>query len=464
MKGSETIRTHPEETESAEEGQNQEDTQGISAPGSDSLRPAARPQVKSYPVADELILLPQGGDRVYALNASGRAIWELLDGLRSLTQIHQHLIQHFDGDPVDIFRDLTTALFRFQALDLLEPKSLSPRSQSAKDDVFLSNSPSSRSALRIVHGIEDNTYFHWQLAIMFESLVGQMPAGWDINVVVCNNHEPISSELAHIFETYQVKYYTGESHADNHHMDFAGGGDRYVPINRVEALNVISAHVSPDDVVCLMDTDIFLYGELQEDLFPKGNAMTANWIVGQERYFQFSTEDRYGLSLPKLLNALGCESEFKPGGVMIFLTGETLQRNDRKVVRDCFRFLQILFLSGRILDLPSHGTWVSEMACFALAMYPNDIDYELLNIEQFAVQDQAADELPQGTFFHYYSDVNDSSNSPGPFRNSHWHKQLFRESSFLKSDIESFLERAEGAAEKQFMKLALQARERLYGQ
>ncbi len=369
------------------------------------------------------------------------------------------LSERFQGDELEMMADLTTALFQMEALELLESTSLADPKKTQAGTVLLSPVVQPGRCIRIVHGIEDRPYFHWQLAIMFESLVGQMPAGWELNIVVCNNHRPISSELSHILGTYNVAHFTGESHADNHHMDFSGGGDRYVPLNRVEALNIISQHVAPDDLVCLMDSDIFLFGDLKEDLFPSGNAMASNWIIGQEKYFQFSAKDTKGLSLPKLLEALGCEQEFKPGGVMVFLTGDTLQANDRKVVRDCFRFLQILYLMGKVLELPSHGVWVAEMACFAMAMYPNDIDYELLDIEQFAVQEQNANELPDGTFFHYYTDINDGSF--GPFYNSQWHKQLFHEQSFLHADIESFLEVAESEAEICFMKLAQQARDRL---
>ena len=87
----------------------------------------------------------------------------------------------------------------------------------------------------------------------------------------------------------------------------------YVPMNRVEALSVIRYAVEPDDVVCLMDTDVFLYGNLQEHLFPTGNAMARNWIISEERYFSFSTKGERGVSLPKLLEAMGCEQDFKPG-------------------------------------------------------------------------------------------------------------------------------------------------------
>ncbi len=420
-------------------------------------QPLVRSHIESYAVKDELVLLPPGSPTVYALNRTGAAIWKLCDGNHTLEGMFTRLREEFSGADLQIMADLNAALLQFRELDLLEPASLAD----AHDRNHATAVDSDRPRVRIVHGVEDNPYFHWQLAILFESLVGQMPSGWDVNIVVCNNHGPISPDLEKILTTYGVTYYTGNSPADNHDIDFAGGGDRYAPMNRVEALSVAARHAAPQDMLCLMDTDIFLFGELQEDLFPRGNAMASNWIIGQERYFHFSTQDQRGLSLPKLLDAFGCEQEFKPGGVMVFLTAESVKKNDYKLVRDCFRFLQILYLSGKILDLPDHGVWVSEMACFALAMYPNDLDYELLDIEQFAVQDQNADSLAQGSFFHYYSDINDDV--PGPFVNSRWHKQLFRDQNFLLSNLDSFLSEESGEAERAFIAYAERARDRIYG-
>ncbi len=425
--------------------------------------PLKRPGLTGFKVAEELVVMPELGDTVYALNTTGAAIWQLCDGKHSLQTMFKRLRDEFEGDDLQIMSDLNAAILQFRELDLLEVSSLSdPRATQSGLKLPVANG-SDRPRVRIVHGVEDRAYFHWQLAIMFESLVGQMPAAWDIVVVVCNNHQPISPELEQILNTYGVKHHTGASPAENNDIDFAGGGDNYAPMNRVEALNIIRHHSAADDLICLMDTDIFLYGQLQESLFPNGNAMTSNWIIGQEKYFHFATENRRGFSLPKLLEALGYEKEFKPGGVMVFLTGEALQSNDGKLVRDCFRFLQILYLAGKILELPPHGVWVAEMACFALAMYPNEIDYELLDIDQFAVLDPGVNELPEGTFYHYYTDRNDGEASAGPFANSQWHKQLFGQQNFLQADIESFLSGATGAAEQRFMTLAIQARERIYG-
>ncbi|MFK7829428.1 MAG: PqqD family protein [Congregibacter sp.] len=423
--------------------------------------PRHKPGLTAYRVKDELVLLPDLGDKLYALNSAGASIWDLCDGCRSVDAICDVLIRDFDGDKLQIAADLNAALLQLRELDLLEISSPADKQTLHVGAVDPAIAQADRPPVRIVHGIEDRPYFHWQLAIMFESLVGQLPAGWDIVVVVCNNHAAISAELATILSTYRVAYHTGNSPADNHDIDFAGGGDRYAPMNRVEALNVMRQHAASGDLLCLMDTDIYLFGELQPALFPRGNAMASNWIVGQERFFHFSTADKKGLSLPKLLDAFGYADDFKPGGVMVFITGEALQKNDGKLVRDCFRFLQILYLAGKILELPPHGVWVAEMACFALAMQPSEIDYELLDIQQFAVQDPNADSLPEGSFHHYYADKNDSG--PGPFVDSAWHKQLFSDKNFLHVDIESFLMRATGAAEKEFMRIAIRARERIYG-
>jgi len=423
--------------------------------------PLRREGLASHPVKDELVLLPAQGDTVYALNSTGAAIWRLCDGRHPLESVFAELRRQFEGDDLQILADLSAALLQFRELGLLETGSLYDAQANQSGVAAPPPGDGQRRRVRIVHGIEDRPYFHWQLAVMFESLVGQLPPGWSIVVVVCNDHQPISQELVTILNAYGVTHYTGASPADSNDIDFAGGGDRYAPMNRVEALNIMRHRVAPDDLVCLMDTDIFLYGELQEQLFPRGNALAANWIIGQERFFHFATQDSKGLSLPKLLEALGYDGEFKPGGVNVFLTGEALQKDDGKLVKDCFRFLQILYLAGKILDLPPHGVWVAEMACFALAMRPSGLDYELLDIEQFAVQDPGADELPEGTFCHYYTDRNDGVD--GPFTGSQWHKQLFVDRNFLEADIESFRAVAKGAVERRFMELAVLARDRIYG-
>ena len=219
--------------------------------------------------------------------------------------------------------------------------------------------------VRFVVGVEDRVYFHWQLAIFFESMVGQLPAGWDITVVVCNNHAQFSRELSHLLDVYGVHAITGTNHGRSHDIDFSQGHGGYAALNRVEALNAIASHVESDDVVCLMDTDVFLYGALRRDLFPKGNALAKNWMVGRERFMALEAGGR-GIDLNTLLASIGCENTLKPGGVTVFLTGATVR--NQKVIRDCFRFAQVLFLLGKVAGLPEGSTWTAEMACVAMAL------------------------------------------------------------------------------------------------
>ncbi len=438
-------------------GQQAQRAGAVAPPGSArKIRPRQEERLKAFEVANEMVLLPPDQDRVYALNESGKEIFRLCDGSRALEDIVDELRPRFEATEAVLTADVASALFDLQELGLVH---IRPRSD-ANSAVVPSAQVKTRPNVRFVFGIEDVPYFHWQLAILFESMVGQLPDGWDVTVVVCNDAAPISRDLAQIIETYGIRLLSGTSLGDHHNIDFASGGERYVPMNRVEALAAIRHLVEPDDVVCLMDTDIFLYGDLQEHIFPTGNAMARNWIISEERYFSFATNQERGVSLPKLLEALGCDQEFKPGGVTVFLTGQTLQKEG--LIQDIFRFLQVLYLLARIIDAPEHGVWVSEMACFALAMYPNGIDYELLDIEQFAVQEQHAEDLPPGSFFHYYTDVNDGS--AGPFAHSEWHKQLFRSSNMLRENFDSFIAQAHGPVEKRFFELADKARTRLYGE
>ncbi|MEM1182622.1 MAG: PqqD family protein [Acidobacteriota bacterium] len=422
------------------------------------FRPRRRSDLEAFPVADELVLLEPHTDRAYALNRSGAAIWELCDGRLSLPEMLAKLRDTFQGDDTEILADVTAALFEMDALDLLEvtPPRL-PATRVASTVVLGENEL--RPKVHFVFGVEDRPYFHWQLAILFESLVGQLPAGWSTVVVVCNSHRDISAELAHIAEVYGVLLLTGESLGDRHQLDFADGGERYVPLNRVEALAVVSKHVAPEDVVCLMDTDTFLVGDLREDLFPTGNAMAKNWIIAEPRFFQFGNPDGRGVSLPDLLRAMGYDREWKPGGVTVFLTGETLHR--RKYIQDCFRFLQILYLMGKVGDYPARAVWVAEMACFALAAVPNKVELELLDAPQFAVPEPGTGSVPDGTFFHYYIDRNEGAD--GPFPGSEWHKQLFQQRDLLRHDLRGSLAAARSPVEKRFFELAVAAQERIHG-
>jgi len=404
-----------------------------------------------------MVLLPPEGSRAYALNESGKAIWKLCDGTHTLADMLEALRSQYVGEDVDVLADVAAALLALRGFDLIETD-VAPLPGRLDAAAVLAPAAPGRARVHFVFGIEDRVYFHWQLAILFESLVGQFPSGWDLTVVVCNDHVELSPELSRLLEVYGVHPLTGANHARSHDIDFSEGRGGHVALNRVEALHAIAAYVEADDVVCLMDTDVFLCGDLLEDVFPTGNALARNGMIGEQPFMSGISGGR-GIDLDKLLASIGCQTPLKPGGVTVFLTGQTIRNT--KVIRDCFRCAQILYLLGKVLDLPPEVTWVTEMACFAMALTPNGIDYELLDAPQFAVLPPGQETVPDGSFYHYYCDINDGAG--GPFRNSEWHKQLFANSDLLLADLESFRWRASSDLEKRFFDLALAARRRLHG-
>jgi hypothetical protein len=411
--------------------------------------------VAAFPVSNELVLLSPEGETAHALNESAAVVWNLCDGQHTPFDMLGELRTRYNGDDVDILADLTDALFRFHRLGLIEMAGHSRGGQTDATANVGDVQPAHGYRVRFVFGVEDKPYFHWQLAILFESLVGQLGTGWDITVVVCNDHARISAELTRLLEVYSARAITGANHAHKHAIDFASGTGGYSALNRVEALDAIADHVEPDDIVCLMDTDVFLYGNLRTDLFPSGNAMASNRVLHDRLFMGYGSEE-YGIDLQKLLSALGCDKTLKRGGVTVFVTGATL--GNRKLIQDCFRFAQILYLLGKTAGLPERNVWIAEMACFALALTANGIEYELLDVPQFAVPEPQQAATPAGYFFHYYVDINDGRG--GPFLGSQWNKQLFRDQDFLVENLESFRDAAQSDVERRFLDLSIAARQR----
>ncbi len=426
----------------------------VRTPGLTS-RPRQRPGISAFPVANEVVLLSPAGDVAHALNESAAVVWRLCDGGHTPLDMLEALRERYDGRNVEILADVSEALFRFHHLDLIDLALPSFEGQQPLAAADCAQSPQA-PRVRFVFGIEDKPYFHWQLAILFESLIGRLATGWDITVVVCNDHQRFSTELSRLVEIYGVRAVTGANHAHSHEIDFSARSGGYVALNRVEALKVIADHVAPDDIVCLMDTDLFLYGELRADLFPTGNAMAANEIIG-DRLFLGGGSEEQGIDLQKLLGSLGCDAEVKRGGVTVFMTGATV--GNEKVIKDCFRFAQIIFLLGKAAGLPEPSLWMAEMACFAMALTANRIDYDLLEVPQFTVPEPQQATSPSGTFFHYYCDINDGYG--GPFLGSEWNKQLFLDRDFLAEDLESFRKGAQSEVERCFLDLSIAARRRL---
>jgi hypothetical protein len=374
-----------------------------------------------------------------ALNASATAIRDLCAEGRTLFDVVAALRQRYIGDDVDLYVDVTSALLELRRLGLI---GWSPGARS-------------RPATRFVVGIEDKTYFHWQLPILFESLIGQLPKDWDILLVVCNNHQPLSGPLRHICESYGVTWFTGASHPAHQNMDFAAGDDYYAPLNRIEALRVVAPHVRDDDLVFLLDTDNFLYRELDPAIFPTGNALHGNEIIDQRPFFTHD-HDGVGVDLQKILRAVGCRNRFTGGGVAVFLSGQTVKNT--KFVDDCFRFTQVVYLLGKIAGLSSRRTWIAEMPCFALSLTANAIPYLVLDGQSFMVAKPLR--VAPGTFYHYYGDLKDTG-VDGAFYDSDWHKQPYFHADFLTTNLDDAFRAAVTPHEQYFFELAKRARRRL---
>jgi hypothetical protein len=261
-----------------------------------------------------------------------------------------------------------------------------------------------------------------------------------------------------ILSSYGAGFAQGRNFARTYRLDIGWqGGGFYSALNRAEALAVAADHVHSDDLICLLDSDIFLYGDLKLDIMPKRCAAPRNWHLAKEPFFASSNVNQSaGVDLGKLLAAIGCDAPFKPGGVNVFVTGEIAKQP--KFVADCFRFAETLFLLGRVAG--AKKIWLAEMPCFTLAMTANDIPWDLLEQKEFLVSDCDEPEIPAGTFYHYYSDPADFGRTA--FRNSNWYKHAYREEDFLLADLTRFAAAATTDHEKYFFRLAQNAKDRLY--
>lgn len=310
-----------------------------------------------------------------------------------------------------------------------------------------------RSATPLVKftvGIEDKQPMIWQLAVLLESLRGQVPDGWEPFVVVCNDHRPVSAALARVLSTYGARYVCAPNYPRRESVDFISGSGPYAGLNKITALEAAAPYVKATDVVCLLDTDIFLYGDLNRDLFPTGDALCENWLIAKPRFYS-GRDHVEGVDLKMLLSAMGTDRQFKGGGVLLFLTGKTLR--NRAFVRDCFRFAQVMLLLGKIQNVLM--PWQAEMPAYALALTTHGIDYEVIEHPQFSVENNRDPEVPSGSFYHYYG--------PEAFWGSSWGKYHFRNRDLLSADLARFKALAQSAHETYFFELAQAARDRLEG-
>ena len=416
-------------------------------------RPCRRPRIREFRVKDEVVLVAapdvaglldlSDSNRALSLNRSGCAIWDLCDGNRSVEDIVDVIRMRFRVDRNALRQQVGDALARMARLGFLDG---------------IRSRTKARPGTAFVLGIEDKPYFWWQTAIFLESVRGKLPDGWRTLVVVCNDRAPISDELENIISIYEADYAQGANYDQSQRLDvWLNGGSYYSALNRIEALLVAAGHVDESDMICLLDSDIFLFGDINLDIMPKRCAAPRNWHIQTEPFFSsVAINQGRGVDLAKLLEAIGCDKTFKPGGVNVFVTSAVAKNG--KFIADCFRFAQAIFLLGRVAG--ATNTWMAEMPCFTLAMTANGIAWDLLEQEEFLISSCQESAITAGTFYHYYSDPADFGKAA--FLHSKWHKQAFSKDNFLLSDFRQFAADAKTDHEKYFFQLALNARERLY--
>ncbi|MEO1747761.1 MAG: PqqD family protein [Pseudomonadota bacterium] len=420
-----------------------------------NLYPSRSDSVRSFDVGNELVLVATGDTsaeeqsngriKALTLNSSGRAIWERCDGFATLEAICSNLSDTYAVEPEVIkahIYQVISELSRFGMIDGFQPHTGAGRAEH----------------MTFVIGIEDRVYFHWQTAIFLESLQGKLPNGWRTLVVVCNSGRPISPELQRILDAYETDYVQATNHGEAHRIDVGfRGGEYHVAFNRVEALAEAGKLAGDSELICLLDTDTFLYSSINFDIMPRGCAMPRNWHIETEKFFtSVDLNQGKGVHLQKLLAAIGCEREFKPGGVNVFVTAEVAK--SEKFIADCFRFGHALFMLSRVAGATT--SWMAEMPVFALAMTANGVDYDLLENEELLVSSCDERALLPGTIYHYYSDPKDPP-ARGAFHGSRWCKQDYRDQDVLQSELVKLAENAITDHERYFFQLAKAAKDRL---
>jgi hypothetical protein len=422
--------------------------------------PRQHPATRRFVIDDEIVLIsPQGTPddstssesaerRAIALNSSGRAIWDLCDGSRSVNDISAALASRFHVDLEVLSREVRDTLTKLSDLNLVE--SAEPEGESTTSNVF-------------AIGLEDKPYFRWQAAIFLESLRGKLPPGWRTLVAVCNNGEPVSDELKQVLDKYDTLTVEASNHARKFPLDVGtDAGAYHGALNRVEALAAAARHASDDGMIYLLDSDTFLYRDLNIAIMPKRTALAWNWHIDHKPFFSSThrNESAKGVDLQKLLQAIGCKTPFQPGGVNVFVEGKVAK--NQKFIGDCFRFAQALFILGRIVGVKD--AWTAEMPCFALALTANSITFDLLRNEEFLVPSCREQSVAAGSIYHYYSDPGDFGY--GAFHNSSWHKQAYHGKDFLRTDFRHFEAAAQSKQntdhERYFFELAEKARKRVH--
>lgn len=409
--------------------------------------PSRMPGLFELPVGDELVLImPDQTDSSLAcaavsLNSSSATIWDQCDGRSDVADIERRLRALFDIGPEDLTRQIENTLIQLSRLGVLD-----------------SIESEARPGITFAVGIEDKPYFWWQLAILAESLCEILPAGWALHVTVCNDFAPVTAELMAILNSYPVTHSFAKNHALAPRIDLGGeGSSGYAALNRIEALRGAAVQVTSAKLICLLDCDMFLFGQIDPAIFPNCTALAWNSHVETSPFFTSEARNttKAGINLNKLLEAIGCDVPMAQGAVVVMVERSLAQ--EEKFIADCFRFAEAVYLLARAAGV--EVAWIAEMPCFAMALANAGVEPELLSRPEFLVPRCDEVEITQGSFYHYYSDPIDAGITG--FAGSDWSKQLFRETDMLHSDLQGFLQAATTKHERRFFQLAQAALARI---
>jgi coenzyme PQQ synthesis protein D (PqqD) len=83
-------------------------------------RPNRLGSVNCYDLDDEVLLYSSGSERVFSLNSSAKAIWELCDGSHTIVEIGQELGERVGCSGDELFDDIINAISEFREHGLLE--------------------------------------------------------------------------------------------------------------------------------------------------------------------------------------------------------------------------------------------------------------------------------------------------------------------------------------------------------
>jgi Coenzyme PQQ synthesis protein D (PqqD) len=90
-----------------------------------SARPLRLGSISDYGLEDEVLLYSSRSEKVFSLNGSAKAIWELCDGSHTIIEIGQELGQRIGCSGDELLDDIIDAISKFREYGLLELKEAS---------------------------------------------------------------------------------------------------------------------------------------------------------------------------------------------------------------------------------------------------------------------------------------------------------------------------------------------------